>query len=72
MDPRLIEYNRKRKHQTVRRHLYLFTHVTIDDLMRGGQNTDSPKRLGVHRSTICRDMKVWWAFVRRRQREKQG
>jgi hypothetical protein len=75
MDPRLIGYNRRRQQQASMRRLHTWAHLTLGDVMHGGQ-ARLARQYGVHHSTICRDMKAWLAWVRECQhlesREEMG
>jgi hypothetical protein len=64
MDPQLIGYNRRRQRQAQRRRWRLWANLTAEVFLRRGSQAQLAKQLGVHRSTVCRDLKAWWAWVR--------
>jgi hypothetical protein len=63
MDPQLIGYNRRRKCAAQARRWRIWSEITLADLLHGGQAALA-RKFGVHRSTICRDMKAYFAWVR--------
>jgi hypothetical protein len=70
MDPQLIGYNRRRQRQAQARRWRLWANLTADVFLRRGSQAQLAKQFGVHRSTICRDMKAWWAWVRETRGER--
>jgi hypothetical protein len=63
MEPRLIGYNRRRHCAARARRWRIWVNITLADVRHGGQ-ARLARQLGVHRSTICRDMKLYWQCVR--------
>jgi len=63
MEPRLLDYNRRRHCQAQARRWRIWANMTVDVLYRSSQ-ARLVRQIGVYRSTICRDVKPYWKWVR--------